>query len=188
MTWHLDCGADFWSSAGRAAVEGYFDTWVTAVKVFFPTYVTVDAYKWYALDASGRTQGAPSRVTDKNIAGTGTGSSVDNMPQMAMSVTEKSTSRRRWGRFYLPTGKMTLTTSGRFSATQIDIVADATEILYNAIKANTTDSPAVKRVVTKVRLDGSYEYVTSIQIDDIVDVIRRRRWDTPAIRDVRTLA
>lgn len=188
MTWHIWTSAPPHTSTGMGLVEGYFDTFFNAVKVFFPTYVTVDQYRWYALDASGRTQGAPLRVTDKNIVGTGTGSTVDMPPQVAMTVTEKSTSRRRWGRFYLPVGKMTLTTSGRFSATQIDIVADAAEILYNAINTDAGEGARQLNVVTKVRLDGTYELVNQIQIDDLVDVQRRRRWDAAALRDVRTLS
>lgn len=183
MTWHLSKTTGAIDNTIRARIEGYLDTFIGAVKVFWPTYYTLSQYRWYTLDSSGRTTGAPARVTPKAIAGTGTGSTVDLPPQSAMTVTEKSVSRRRWGRFYLPVPRMTLTTSGRFSATQVDIVADAAEILYNAVRADA----GVVFFSTRPRLDGTREPIDSLQIDDLVDIQRRRRWDTAAFRDQRTL-
>ena len=187
-TWHLDSGGDFWTATSAASVEALFDTFFNAVKANWQTYMTLDQYRWYVLDDSGQTDGLGAwRITDKNIVGTASGAPPPMPPQVAMTVTEKSASRRRWGRFYLPVGCVTLTSSGRWGSGIIDTVADAAEILYNAIRADTSDSLPNKNVVTKVRLDGSYEIVNSIQVDDLVDIQRRRRWDTAATRDVRTL-
>lgn len=181
-TWHLASVAGL-DDTIRARVEGYFDTFFTAVKVHFSAYMTVSQYRWYQLNSSGKTTGAGAhRITPKAIVGTGT-VPAPMPPQTSMTVTEKTPLRKRWGRFYLPIGAMSLTSSGRFSAAQVDIVADAAEILYNAV----IDDANAMGFCSAVSLDGSFEYISAIQVDDLVDIQRRRRWDTPSFRDVRTL-
>lgn len=180
-TFHLESFADFWSGTSAAVIEGFFATWLPVVKVYWDTWLTFKEWRWYRLDGSGHTTGSPFRVTAVGVPGTGTGGTGILPPQAAMTVTEIASSRRRWGRFYLPVTKVTLTSSARFSSSIIDAVADATEILYESA----WDSVTSGHFVTRPRLDGSFEDIHEIQIDDIVDIQRRRRWEMPSIRDRR---
>jgi hypothetical protein len=101
-------------------------------------------------------------------------------PQVALSVTERTPVRKRWGRFYLPYIDSTVISgAGTIGGSTCTAVADAVETCYAACftaeLVPVVWSPTVKRAYG----------VTSIQVDNIFDVIRSRRYVTPTIREVR---
>lgn len=190
-----------------AAVETAFGTLFTALKFYIPAHVHLDQYRWYIDNAALRLPDhAPNpalRVTEVDVAGTQSGA-ANLPPQIAVSVSEITASRKSWGRFYLPmTGAAGTDVNGRFS--QSVSIADAVKTFYNSCRAAglypvvyapglpARSSAAAKRAAARVgpgtvpeediaaRSGVIYE-VTSIQIDDLYDVIRSRRWDKPTVR------
>jgi len=168
-----------WSSTDYTTAEGFFDTMFTALKPYYRSTLTVDRYSWYLRRFNPYSEtkpfadsGPPARVTTKTIAGT----STSYWPgQVAMSITEKTPWPKHWGRWYFPYCLNTgMTAGGRWGTTQIDAVAAAVNTCYNAL-GGAELFPVVP--VTQVNKDPMRALigVEKIQIDDIPDVVRRRR-------------
>ena len=193
------------------ALETLIGNYWTSTKIYYPSFLHSDQYRWYrdgpafyelrATPAPARYVPLPTgnpaiRVTEVDVAGTGSGNVMP--PQMAISVTEKTSSRLHWGRWYLPAPCVTgpLDASGRLPSTNVDALTGFAVTLYNACRA-ASYIPVVWSIQKPVRLkrNGSelpeqvaraYE-VNSIQMDDLYDVIRRRRYSSPTYRKVTTL-
>lgn len=167
-----------WTTSDYTTCEALFDTWLTAVKVYTASYGTYSEYRWYThqfndpdtspaiMDA-----GPPARVTAKAVVGTGGTSAA---PQVSMSVTEKTAWPRHWGRFYMPFSSVAMGTGMRFSTAAIDAVANATSTLYSGL-ATAEFFPVVP--VTQIDRSPARALITvnQIQVDDVPDVVRRRR-------------
>lgn len=130
-------------------------------------------------------EGAPPNnpIADTPVSLLGSGTSTPLPPQVAVTVTEKTFTPREWGRIYLP-GFTTATSnlSGRLSSTHVDQVADWAEAMWQDFPTPNVHVPVVFQRSTEEE-----HQVLSIQVDDLFDVQRRRRYDAPLIRDVRTL-
>lgn len=189
-----------WSSGTEySAVESAFNTYWGTLKDDYPSYIHLDQYRWYKdgpafwhqIGGSGPfvpIGDNPSvRITEVDTAGTG---SVTNMlpPQVAWSVTEITSSRRHWGRFYLPAaGATRLDSTGLLSSVELGGSLTASVTFYNACRAANA-IPVVFSIAKPDRATagggelpavGAVAYeVTSLQMDDICDVIRSRRWAT----------
>lgn len=182
-THHVRSDAASLDATEAARVEGFMSTFWSSLLPWLPSYVVLDQFRWYQLDTSGHTMGAPARVTDKNLIGSLTAGENVLPPQVSVTVTEVSTARRRWGRFYVPGPlKSDLSGSdGRLKPTYVDALADNAELLYH----NVNRSVGSEHFCTKPRLDGSFQLVSDIQVDNILDIQRRRRWERPTLRDKR---
>jgi hypothetical protein len=106
--------------------------------------------------------------------------------------------RRHWGRFYVPgiaTSK--LQNDGTLLSATQTVVANATETFYEAINA----MPDVQNTVwgrtgvaladilgegTDLTIPHAWP-VTSIRVDEILDVQRRRRWESVTNRITRVI-
>jgi len=180
-----------WVSADFVTCEGYFDQWWDTLAPQVGNSHTLSAYKWYRMhfaepmtaDRRFALTGPPVRNQPKTKPGTNTTSELPY--QIAISVTEKTAVPRHWGRFYFPglTADACSSTSapGRFVSSTVNAFADATAELYEDLQGSDFYPIVVSTQSNKV-LTGAYHHVTSLQVDDIPDVIRRRRPRTPTIR------
>lgn len=201
-----------WVDADYVAVEGLFDTWFGVIKTHYPTTNVLSEYRWYragpvfdAVDADGNRTGPeagpPVRVTTKATAGTNSLNTHTFPHQVALSVTEKTSDPKRWGRFYL--GPLTDDGTGtnnvpRVSSARQTSVGGATDTLYEALYGLTRQvAPVVYGRPKPPRLTkrgrelpadpGQLLTIDAVQVDDIYDVIRRRRFKYPLVRDTRTV-
>jgi hypothetical protein len=186
------------------AVETAAGTFFNAIKNFFPTWFHSDQYRWYKdgpayyeLNGDGTAYipipaGNPAiRVTEVDVAGAvGTAACP---PQTAMTVTERCSSRVHWGRFYLPApgAVSSCDVDGRIAAaTQTGILAAAVSF-YNACRTASM-VPVVFSIQKPARhkKNGAllpaapavaYE-VTSLQMDNLFDVIRTRRYRAATVK------
>lgn len=178
-------------------LEGLYNTYWTALKVKFPSFMHEDQFRWYkdgpayyTLNGDGTayvpTGDNPAvRVTEVDVAGT-SGATTGMPPQCAVTVTEKTSSRRHWGRFYFPFQLGTdLDATGLLSSTPLNAFLASTVTLYNGARAASM-LPVVFSIQKPVRPKAgggtlpavgatAYE-ITSLQMDDIVDIIRSRRY------------
>lgn len=112
----------------------------------------------------------------------GTSSATNVLPyQVALSVTERTTLRKHWGRFYIPCPSTSaLDGYGRWTSATCSaiagIVGDGYEALGNANYLAVVPSGASRTLFS----------VTQVQVDDIPDVQRRRRARTTLIRATNT--
>ncbi len=166
----------------EAAEDRFVTFWNTLRLIYHPTTVFTEL-RWYREDDDQPPWGEPARVTDFNVPGQGGGNPLP--PQVSISVTERTVDRKRWGRFYLPAPSTdALVSTGRIGGLEVARVAGATETLYEQLISAVGIYPIVRHS------SGPFlaNYVLEVQVDDVFDVQRRRRWETTLLRDRRVLA
>lgn len=182
---------DTWVAGDFTALDSAFTTWWGNIKSQFCSQVTWDRIKVYKAGPAIVPPQPPVYDADKNVIATGA-TNAALPPQSAVSVTEIAGSKRYWGRFYLPppdSGK--LSTYGRLDTTAQTAIADHTDTLYTALKTANLE-PVVYRAALPERetkagttlpaRNASAWTVEKIQVDDVMDVIRRRRWKYPTLK------
>jgi len=171
---------DTWNSADFASVEARLDTFFNAIKAELANIYTISQYRWYRIGPGIGTPNPPVRITTKAIVGTGT---TVLPPQMAISVTERTPVRKEWGRFYIPCLQRNSvdTATGRISSTTQGAISTAAGALYQGAAADDFAPVVFGKARNKVYT------VEKVQVDDLFDVIRRRRWDRPLSRLVTTV-
>lgn len=186
-----------WTTADYTAVESAFDTFWGALSSNYYSGVKLSEYVWRADGPTFRPFGSslsPTlRRTARSLAGSATEGSLP--PQCAVSVTETTAAkytvenvegvgtqiRNRWGRFYLPAPKRSLSGDGWIGGTFPADVANAAQAMYNTCTAAGL-VPVVYSPTT-----GHAWSVLEIHVDDIFDVIRSRRYVTPNTRSARAI-
>ena len=126
--------------------------------------------------APGIDMGPPKKIYSYGTLGTSSTSALP--PQVALSVTFKTAERRRWGRFYLPG----LTTSGMDAQGRVALGIMGPIATAAAALCNRSGTGANLTVFS--RLHWNDQDVQQVQVDDIYDVVRRRRFSVPLNRSV----
>jgi hypothetical protein len=171
-------------------------------------------FRWYRQDSGSIPWGDPARVTSAPTVNAAAASVATLPPQVACSVTEMTVSRRHWGRWYLPSPPAArCAADGSFASTLVNGAADRVKTLYDAwnvrgvtpivlgsVKSsfNLALLPGtsylgqeftkfIGKNITESRLMIGYP-ITGLRIDDVPDIIRRRRFETALLRADRTPA
>jgi hypothetical protein len=99
-----------------------------------------------------------------------------------MSVTKRTAIPRHWGRVYVPgltEGATATGGTGRWNTGLVDGMGSAFHNFFDAMQ--TAGFPVVvASTQTDKRLEGALLGITEVQVDDLPDVIRRRRPDRAA--------
>lgn len=170
---------DTWVDADFATLEGYIDTWWTALKPYVWSKCSLTQIRWYRIGPGIAPPNPPVRITTRAVPGT---NSTPMAPQVSVTLTLKTGVRKEWGRLYLPHpgGNIADTTNGRIDSSIMGTVATASDVLFKAAFAADFVPVVYGRARQKVYT------VESLQIDDLFDVQRRRRWDRPLTRVVKS--
>jgi hypothetical protein len=146
-----------------------------------------------------------------SIPGTATGDALP--PQIACSVTELTDARKHWGRFYLPGfGEADNNPTGTLANLAQITIANEAKVLYDRWNAMTDTNAVVWGRITAqsqynspivpdrpfpswfappppvtTLVTGAYA-VQKIRVDELWDVIRRRRYQSALVRETRALA
>lgn len=183
ITWHfvgLEVSGfdDFWTTAKYQACEAAFDTFwgVYASKV--ASNWTLAEYRWYRVLPTEMETGPPLRVTSRNVAGTAT--TTENMPpQVCVTATLKTALPKHWGRVYLPFSATNAGSAyGRLASGQTTAIGDAVRDFL------VTCSAADAHPVVFSRTLASALSIEAVQVDDLFDVQRRRRYRRPTTRAI----
>lgn len=125
-------------------------------------------------------QGPPAKVFIGNAAGAAVATVLPY--QHALSVTFKTPAPRHWGRIYIPGLTVSdMATLGRFSTVIVTGIANQAAELVDDLAAKGFQLVVPTTQVSSV-FSLNLQMVTAIQVDDIPDVIRRRRAKMAAIR------
>lgn len=180
-----------WITSDYTSIETAFDTWWTSIKPYVHSNHSLVEFRWYKQRFNSvdnpkpfSPAGPPQRVTTRNVPGTYTTTGIPY--QVAMSVTERTAFPKHWGRFYIPgVGGGNFDSAGRFTTASITSVANATQTLYNA----TVSGPGAYPVVPVTQVDKvavrALLAVSEVSVDDVPDVVRRRRPKRVSARQVR---
>lgn len=124
--------------------------------------------------------GPPKRIWTPMTSGTGTGSPLPY--QCAATITERTPWPKHWGRMYIPgvvQGKVDA--NGRWTSATVSSLANAYSTLATSLQSAGFFLIVPVTQVDKVPTRGILN-VTSVQVDDIPDVMTSRRARQPAIR------
>lgn len=175
----------------RQACETAFVTWWTGYKTTVPPYTVLDEFRWYDQQV-WPTPSPLLRVSDITNA-PGTAPENAPPPQLAVSVTLQTSSRARWGRFYMPglTSQSYTNPSGRLLTTRVDAIASGAKTFLDACKT----AGAIPNVWSPRGGTGPPAFaagtalpVSALRVDDIMDIVRSRRWQSNPYRSILSLA
>jgi hypothetical protein len=189
-------GSDF-TGGEVTTIAGHWDTFWTAIKtVGISTNCTLTELRFYNGYNGDGTPGEADFIFARSAAGGASGAMLP--PQVACSVTERTPYRRHWGRYYLPgIAAAVLNNDGTLINSWKTTLIDQAKIFYDAINA----MPDIQNTVwgrTGVILNSILGSTTDLSIphpwpvlylrvDEILDVVRRRRYETVTSRLERTL-
>src|SRR3954454_23148267 len=177
-----------WTTQDYVDCETALTEWLSALNPKISSTHTMVDYRWYVKKFAEpmlpnqrfSQSGPPARITVHAQPGGATGSPLPY--QVAMSVTFKTAAPRHWGRVYIPgLTPNDVDTNGRWGPVTISLVANQTAELVDDLAAKGFQL-AVPMTQHDGSLVGALNTVTGIQVDDIPDVIRRRRLSTAKIR------
>lgn len=158
--------------ANRDAATTKLKTFWTAVAAYLSTTHVLREVKWYDVSATVPHTAFKESILTGAAPGTpGASAGLTMPPQVSVSVTLKTQPRKHWGRFYLPgvTGSQ-LDDNGHKGALKPS-VCDAI-----AAAARTLAQPTGgASLIIYSRPAGVTYFPTEVQVDDVVDVIRKRR-------------
>jgi hypothetical protein len=160
---------DTWTDTDYAGLETILQSWLTGIQAYITQEGTFTAIKWYREGTGVVPPNPAERVTP--ISHQGTGASLTMPPQTALSITLKTARRKQWGRTYLP-GVTSVGLGGRGAVTTsvVDAIGAATNTMVLAAIAEDMHPGVLSKVA------GSFFTLEQLQIDDVWDVIRSRRW------------
>lgn len=162
---------DTWITSDYTALEAILQTWWTTVKTFATSADKLTEIRWYRHGPGVVAPNPAERVFTLGSPVAGTGSPFQ-APQVASTITFRTSVRRSWGRTYVPAyGKAVDGTSQcRLSSANVDSLATTTDTMLKS--AATAD---FHLVVTSNALSAALQ-VETIEVDNVLDVQRRRRF------------
>jgi hypothetical protein len=188
---------DTWDAADFIAAETAFGAFWTAMKAKYRDSVSLKQYRWYKAGPQDVPPQAPVRIVDVNVAGAK--ASGAQLPyQVAVSVTEKTTDPKSWGRFYMPAPEAadSIGPNGRLATIFHTLIADEADTMYEAWLSAGIPAVVYSTAKPERQTAGGSTLparaaraltVDQIQVDDIFDVIRSRRLSNPLLRNQRAV-
>lgn len=167
---------DTWTSADYDDLELKIATWCTAVADRVKVGNKFSEFRWHRV-GTGVVLPNPAQRTSPFAAPISGTDSTSGAPQVASSITFRTGVRTSWGRTYLPIGGGYIA-AGRLSTGAVDDIAAATHALVTAAAASDFHLVVVSKPL------ASALNVEQIEVDDVTDVIRRRRWKTTNYRKI----
>jgi len=193
-----------WTTTDYQECEAAFIEWLNSMASYWATNHVVKELRWYVrafndklpigqnVSIEDPTTGKPYKrfansgpaVRIVPIGNPGANATPVLPYQVALSVTFRTPTPRHWGRVYLP-GLCEAETDlyGRFTAATISPIAN-----YTAELVDDLAQKDFQLVVPTTQADSKFHValsqVTQVQVDDVPDVIRRRRPRTTLDRQI----
>jgi len=177
-----------------ATVESAFNTMWTSLKAGYTAATHLDVFRWYLSSAVWDVTPAPYnpayRTTEVDVPGTGAAPMLP--PQLAISVTFKTSIRKRWGRVYMPAPNGAQNDNdGRIAAATLTqwntqwaafLNACTTAHIQPCVMSRAHDAYTTDRGHAIAAQPYTYYGITTVQVDNLWDVIRSRRYSAPTSR------
>ena len=168
---------DTWTTTDYTDLETLIEAWWATTKAHISNQTELAEIRWYRVGTGVVPPNYAQRVTTVGVAGSS--SSPMCPPQVACSITMRTARRRNWGRTYIPSiSSAALDTQGQLTSTVVDDLAGAAATLLAGA--------ATKQFYGGVTslIAGSFFATEHVEVDSILDVIRRRRWKRGAYRAI----
>lgn len=168
-----------WTTADFQAIESGSEAMWTALASKVPTTYRLEEHRWYAFGPGVTPPNPVHRYVTLGTPIVGTSSAATHM-SAACAGTIKTTLRKHWGRFYFPVSVSICDAAGRLSVGQADALAAA----YRTWLMSGSGQGVFPCVYDSTR--HVVHGMTALQVDDIPDVIRRRRQSVTQYRKTYT--
>jgi hypothetical protein len=170
---------DTWTAADYSTVDGELGKLATIWGTYMSGYGAVKEFRYYRRAFNPYSDpkpfaigGPPEHVHPFPVAGSST---QYGSPQTAFTHTEKTAYPRHWGRAYWPfLGSTQIAPSGHFVNAYVDSLATAIQGVYHELMA-AEFFPCVPTTQALKVPSRNLLGVSSIQVDNVIDVIRSRR-------------
>lgn len=169
---------DTWTSGDYTTMETLLLAFWTTTKVFSDPSLKLREIRWHRVGTGVTPPNPAERIFLLTTPVVGTGSSFSQPPTTACSITFRTAVRRSWGRTYLPYDAGVIGSNHRPSTSNVDTICGAANTLNTAAAA-----ADFHQVVTSLALSASLN-VEKIEVDDVIDVVRRRRWKHTTYRKI----
>jgi hypothetical protein len=178
-----------WTTQDYSAVDTILTTLLNAYSVYMAAMIHWKEIRYYVRSFNPLSDpkpfppaGAPARVTPLNIAGQVVN---PNPGQLAITSTDRTAFPRHWGRNYWPfPGQITVAPTTHIGTAVCSALADAIYNAYGSLQSAGFYPVVVMTQANRVPSRGLVS-VSSIQVDDVFDVVRRRRISTTTNRFIR---
>lgn len=180
---HAGLPGDGWSSSEMSDFAGAFaNAFSPTYKSYFSSDLTLEELRFYSLDVLNPPPTAMVldgvTIIDQAFSGA---AGTELPPQDACTVTWRTASRRHWGRIYLGDFVEAANDNGRLGSSVVDEIATNWTSIMTTL--NGLDTPPI--VYNRSSLSGIS--ILAVEVDDVWDIQRRRRFDTSTHRVVNTL-
>jgi hypothetical protein len=178
---HVDVGVCTpLSSTEMGEVETAIATFMAAGATWFHSSVFVDRLRWFEYQPITTRPGPTVRDTDVNHVGSGATRLPD---QLAITSTYRTCSRKHWGRSYWPMNVVGNNDSllGRVPSSRCTSISNALDTLL----ATQGAGGGIMACVASIQYAGVMN-VKELVVDDVWDVIRRRRAKQASFRAVNS--
>lgn len=169
---------DTWITSDFTTLEGFLTTWWATAKVLVPNGHKLTEFRWYRIGPGVTAPNPAERVNTLVTPVAGTAGATMACPQQACSLTFRTAVRRSWGRTYLPAALAPGTADGTLGTGSVDSQCTALSTLMSS--SSGADFVPVVYSPTK----QSALAIESVEVDNNLDVIRRRRWKQSTYRKV----
>jgi len=168
-------------AADMPGVETALDAWWTSVKPMVMSDLVLKEYTWHEYKEGAQKPGPAIRTTLRNVAGGNGGFRLPD--QDAVTVSLRTSSRKHWGRIYLPGLTVNAPSLGGYisQASVVDVLAGAMNTLWSSYHA----TPGIQLGVSSIKYQA-FLSLDSIVVDNIWDVQRRRRIKHPTYEKTYT--
>jgi hypothetical protein len=167
-----------WIAADFAAAESAIQTFWTALSSLIAFDCRFVEHRWYPYGPAVVPPNPPTRITTLGTPLVGT-PSPRGIHQQACTVTFRTALRRHWGRIYLPLWGVTLGSGATLTSGNADTIANAARTLATAPGTAQGIVPVVWNRNAKVAYG-----ITDIEVDNVLDVVRRRRTRTTTYKKI----
>lgn len=168
---------DTWTTADYTNLETPLKAWMNAMSTYMAVGYNFSEIRWYREGTGVVPPNPPERVTAVTPLIPGIVTTSNQIAQVACSITFRTGSRRHWGRTYLPYSKVVDNTL-RPSASDVDNIAGAANTLVTSAAASD-----MHLVVVADSINSSLN-VESVEADNVLDVVRRRRLKAQTYRKI----
>jgi hypothetical protein len=177
MTMHFDflnmtSGSpdDTWITSDFTTLETALQAFWSSAKVYSPPKVALREIRWHRVGVGIPKPNPAERSFVLPTMTPGTGTPGLMPPQCACSITFRTAVRKNWGRTYLPFYGASLSSEQRLSSSQVPTIAGIANTLVTSAA-----SSDFHLVVTSNKLSAAL-IAERVEVDDVLDIIRRRRW------------
>jgi hypothetical protein len=158
---------DSWITSDFTTCEGLIKTCLSSLQAYMPNGHQITEMVWHRVGSGVGKPNPAVRIWIDPSPAAGTGGAGNEL-QTACSITFRTGVRKSWGRTYLPFGP-TLSSARRFPLSTVNAIGGAVNTMVGGLASADFYLGVVSGPLS------SFLNAERIEVDDVPDVIRRRR-------------